>query len=622
MFQPDRVMMSVFRPFVAAVTAVAFVASTFATLPAAPAIAQTSAPVSIQSCRALSDEQLRAEIQTISATVIRAELGQINYAAIVDRYWRATAMDRRIDERVDAAIVRVRADTTWLDRAYSTISQERATALATAVAERTYQSEQFQGAMAELIDSIGQDVGARMEQAAAQSSGPAIACMQLALESRYGSALAQSFESQRGRALSAAASAGGTRIESTDLLLEGTQSIAGILLIMSRRMVSQLVSQMARRLAGAIVTRIVSSLTLVVGLALIAKDVYEAGEGIFPLVEERMKSAESKQLVKTEIASAVSGYVVGNLDVIAQDTAVRMFAVWEDFKRLHDVLLALADSYPRFAEFLRQVQPGQIAPLGEIVQIIIAGQGEAGIVARLEDGSLQQALGVLGPAGLTIARQTRSIDTALAWQTLAGERLGDVVRFDLYSRLKPDQITRTQLERLLALGDAAAISRLAALAAPVRDQLLALQPAQVRELASQLSERELLALSRYETELPPLTARRLLQAVAEQPQRMKPLTNFGVQDAVLTSRDQAAAIDMLLDPGGYFSLFDMVNDFSKLREGDVKARVFIEAYMSTVAVSFVLVLILLGLLLRMFRGRRTTVIVKSEDGKIIGRGKG
>ncbi len=615
-------MNSAFRPAIAAVTAAAFLASTFSTLPAAPAVAQTAAPVSVQACRALRDEQLRAEIETISTTIIRAELGQINYAAIVDRYWRETDMDRRVEERVDAAITEVRADTTWLDRAYSTISRERATELATAVAERTYQSGQFQAAMAELINAIGNDIGARMEQAAAQSSGPAVACMQLALESRYGSALAQSFETQSDRTLSAAADAGGTRIETTDLLLEGSQSIAGVLLIMSRRLVNQLVTQMGRRLAGAIVTRIVSSLTLIVGLALIAKDIYDAGKGIFPLVEERMKSSESRQLVKTEIANSVSEYVNGNIDAISQDTAVRLFAVWEDFKRLHDALLALADEYPRFATFLRGVKPGQIAPLGEIVQIIIAGEGKAGVLSRLADDTLSQALQTLGPAGLTVARQTRSIDAALAWQDLAGDRLGDVVRYDLYSRLKPDQISRAQLERLLALGDAAAISRLAGLSAPVREQLLALQPDQVRGLASQLGERELLALSRYEAELPPLTARRLMQAVAEQPERMATLSRVGVQDAVLSSRDQPAAIDMLLNPGGYFSLFQMAGDFSKMRNGAVGPRVFIEAYMSTVIAAFVLTLIVLFLILRLFRGRRTTVIVKSEDGKVIGRGKG
>jgi hypothetical protein len=102
---------------------------------------------------------------------------------------------------------------------------------------------------------------------------------------------------------------------------------------------------------------------------------------------------------------------------------------------------------------------------------------------------------------------------------------------------------------------------------------------------------------------------------------MEKLARSGLQDAVLASADQDAAIDMLLDPGGYFSLFGMVNDFGKVRAGQVEPRVFVEAYTWTLAVTALALLIFIILVARLIRGRRTTIIVKDQHGREIGRGK-
>jgi len=249
-------------------------------------------------------------------------------------------------------------------------------------------------------------------------------------------------------------------------------------------------------------------------------------------------------------------------------------------------------------------------------------ENEPAVFDYLEDGTLQTALDALSLDGVEIARQTRSLQTAIAWSELAGDRIDDVLRFNVYSRLRPEQISRPELERLLDVDDQRAVYRLAALPSAARERLLALPGAKVRDLAGQLQENELLALARYQTELPDTASRALLESVANDPARMEKLARSGLQDAILSSENEDAAVDMLLNPGGYFSLFGMVNNFGKVRAGQVEPRVFVEAYTWTLAMATTALLIFIILVARLIRGRRTTIVVKNEQGREIGRGKG
>ena len=110
---------------------------------------------------------------------------------------------------------------------------------------------------------------------------------------------------------------------------------------------------MGRRIAGVVASRIVSSVTGLIGLALIAKDVYDAGEGVFPIITERMKSDETKDGIKDEIAKSIEADVTEQLGTIAQETADRIYSVWLDFKQKYQRLLGLAEQNPDFAAFLK-----------------------------------------------------------------------------------------------------------------------------------------------------------------------------------------------------------------------------------------------------------------------------
>ena len=308
----------------------------------------------------MNDADVRDRIRELASTSLKAELTAIDYPGLVDKYWAKDGTGARIDREVDVAIASVRADLSWIDRAYSTVSKSSATRFATAIADKAYNSEGFKGAIQELAEGVAKDAGAQIEKATAKVSNPIIACVQTALQSRYGGAIAQVFAQESQRNLDTRAEQPAVKIQTSDLVLNNAGSISGIVLIVTRRVIAQIAESIGSRIAGIVASRIVSSVAGLVGLALIAKDVYDAGEGVFPIVAERMKSDETKALIKAEIGKTIQADITQQVGNIAEETADRIYAVWLDFKQKYNRLLSLSEKNAIFAEFLKRPAPRSI----------------------------------------------------------------------------------------------------------------------------------------------------------------------------------------------------------------------------------------------------------------------
>ena len=603
-----------FRPFAASLTAISFLLAQFS-----PLLAQTNAPapgssVTIEECQNLNDPEVRAQIRKLTESALARELGQVNYAALVDKHWRDVKMSERLDVEVDEAIRVVRADTNMLDRAYSTVSREQAEKTAIAVAERAYGSEGFRAAMADLARGVGADFGARIEGSAAKVAGPVIACVRTALQSRYGSAVAQVFARETEGNLNVTTATGTAKIGTSDLVLQNTGTISGIVLIVSRRIIARMVATIGRRVAGLVASRIISTFTGLLGLALIARDVYEANEGVFPLIAERMKSDEAKDLIKEELTKSIQTDLTQQVGVIAEETTERIYSFWQEFKQKYNVLLSLAEKYADFGEFLKNRTVDQLGRLGRFVGYLLGEEQEAGVMKRVRDGSLGRALLDLDDTGVAIAIEMKSLDKALAWAALAGTRLAKAVEYGLPQIIPPGEINSKQLSTLLDFDNRAAAQRIARLDRAARDALLSLPSQTLKDLSRRLSESELAALATYQNRLEPRAAGSVLRQVAEDPSVMRTLGKSSIQGAILESRDQLSAVTMLLRDNATLSFTNIGQDLSEVRSGDVNYRVFVERYWSALLVIGFLVLLLLVLLKRILFGRPPTVVIRTTDG--------
>jgi len=515
----------------------------------APTFAQPLSRADYEACQARDEGAFRTAIQGITVRALQAGIATVDYRAAVGDEWRRIGMDDIIDKRVDLAVEEVRRETSWANLLQSLANQQKAQELATAVAERVYRSDAMKTAIEQLAAGVGTQIGKQMEFATEDATEPALACLQAFVGARYGDTAARAVMGDAGRTAHIDPGKGAAEMSAGAVLRESSGGIAGAAVLLMRRQLANMAGRIGQRIVGSVLARLVSVVAGGVGLVLIAKDIWDLRNGVLPIIATEMKSAEIKTKVQEELAQSFSEQIAAHIQEIGASTADRIIEIWRDFRSAHAEALSLAERNERFRTFLDSLAPAALARLDEVVSLVLGAEGEAGLLRRLEDGTLATAVNTLPPGAMEIARQTRSMDAGLRWATLAGDDLPKVVELSLYRRVQPDQLSRPTLQRLLALDDPLATVRLASIDRSARDTLLELKDADLKGLARGLTEQELSSLSRYLTGLKPGPRERVLRAVAADPAKIHALSSERVRTAVVASADQSAAVDMMLRSG-------------------------------------------------------------------------
>jgi hypothetical protein len=602
---------SVFRSAVSWLTAAAVLV---AQTPSAPAAAPPAVPmtrVDYEACQAQDEQGFRRAIEALTLKGLEAGLAKLDYRPLVADEWRRERFDDVIDKQVDEAITQVREESTWFQLWSSLASRERAQELATAAAERVYRSDAIKNGIERIAAGVGKEIGKRIELAVIDTAGPATQCMQAFLGRRYGTTVAGAVSADTGREYGIDPGTGGAQVTAGQVLAEGKEGIAGVVVLVVRRQLSRMAARIGQRVIGAVLSRLVSTVAGAIGLVLIAKDIWDFRHGVLPIVADEMKSRSTKDKVREEIATTIAHTTDQSLKEIAENTADRVVEIWLDFRRAHAQVLALAERNADFKRLLDTVRPADLARLDEVTALVLASEGEAGIVRRLADGTLSLAVSGLPPAALDIAREARSLETALRWSAVAGDSLPKVVEHEIHRRSTPDAFTKASLQRLLGLGDRLAISRLAALQPATRDTLFELESASLVKLARGLDEPQLASLARYLTGLEKASAQRVLSVAAQSPARMAGLASPRVREAIIASPDQAAAVSMMLQAGSL--LPDPSTLLAHVRlvlDGRVSPLLLWEKHGFVLVAAPLLALMLLMMLKRLLFGARPRIIVQ------------
>ena len=193
-----------------------------------------------------------------------------------------------------------------------------------------------------------------------------------------------------------------------------------------------------------------------------------------------MKSKETKDKVREELAKSIAEQIHDSIKEISDKTAERVVEIWLEFRRAHAKVVELADRQDGFKRFLETVKADDMPRLDEIVALVLASEGEPGVLKRLDDGTLHRAVTGLPPGAIEIAREARSLETALQWSAVAGDSLPKVVEYEVHRRAKPEDFTKASLQRLLGLEDRLAVTRLASLTPAARTPLFELETAELQ----------------------------------------------------------------------------------------------------------------------------------------------
>jgi hypothetical protein len=575
-----------------------------------PVRAATMSRAEYEACQAQDETGFRRAIEALTLKGLEAGLANLDYLPLIGDEWRRENFDDLIDRQVDLAIGQVRDESTWFQLWSSLASRERAQELATTAAERVYRSDPIIKGIERLAAGVGKQIGRRIELAVADTAGPATQCMRAFLGRRYGTTVAEAVGTDAGKAYGVDPAKAAASVGPGQVLLEGGEGIAGTVVLVVRRQLSKMAARIGQRVVGAILSRLVSVVAGGIGVVLIAKDIWEFRHGVLPIIAEEMKAKATKDKVREEIAKTVSEHVGQGLREISEKTAERVVEIWLEFRRAHAKVVDLADRNEAFKRLLDTVRPADLGRLDEVVAILLASEGEAGVIRRLGDGTLVTAISTLPPSAIDIAREARSLEIAFKWAAIADNSLPKVVEHELHRRSVPDAFTKAGLQRLLALQDRLAITRLAALQPGPREALFELDSPSLVRLARSLDEAQLDSLSRYLTALEKGSAQRVLSVVAASPARMAELSSVRVREAVIASRDQGAALGMMLQVSSLPDPAMIVEHVRLVLDGRVAPVLLWEKHGLVLGAAALLALMLLLLLKRLLFGARPRIIVQ------------
>lgn len=601
------------RAVISSATACALAASALGPTRAPAWAAAELSRADYEDCQARDEVALKAAIATISTDALTAGIKSVDYRALVGEQWRRNGIDELLDKRVDLAIDEVKNETSWSELIKSLGNSETSEKLATTVAERVYRSDAVKVALEDMAAGVAREVGKTIEFASVDSAGPLLTCLKAFIGPRYGSAIAAAVAGDAGKDLNVDASKGGGEVSAGAVLKQTSGGIAGATILIVRRQLANLATRIGQRVVGSVLSRLVSVAAGGVGLVLIAKDLWELRNGVLPIIATEMKAKTTKDKVQEEIATTLAEQVGEHVKEIGSASADHVIEIWQAFKRAHALVLKVAEQNSDFRTFLDSVKPDALPRLDEVVSLLVAEEGESGLVKRLGDGSLNEAVHVMPAKALDIARETKSVAAALAWSSIAGDKLDSVLEYEIHKRAAPADFTRATLERVLSLDDRTAVTRLAAVPRVARDALFSLQTAELRSLAKSLSDTELTTLASYLNGLQPAPRELVLRTVAADPSRMQVLASSPVRDAIIASADQGAAVSMMLQPVTAFAPRSMLHDLDLAWRGRIKARLLWDKHPAGIAFSALLAGVLGLWLKRLFRPRRTAqAAVKSS----------
>lgn len=582
--------------------------------PAAPAATpRATGSETLQACTDVDESTLLDELNRVTQSVFSSALGEIDVQAIVDDEWGEAGLDALVRSEVDRAVARVQAETDWWNLAQSNWSGERARELTQKVAVETFDSETFRQAMDDLSAAVANEIALQIGAYSAQSVSAALYCLQTFIRANYSGALLAAFEDE---VRVATAEAGVNPDDLSPSLFQVIDqhkiALGGIGVIIAAQISRRLVVAVARRISarvaggsagrvlGRVGTTVIPLVGWLVGAGMIAYDIYDSLDGALPQIQEAVRSDETMQGIRLEIASAIEPELANELPSVARELANDLYSQWLTVKRDLRVLLELAGENEAFAGLLAETEsPEAMAELVAVTAPLLNAAGRDAVLAAAEDGTLERAMqmGVdLGP----IVSHSGSLTTALAWADVAGADLDEVVRLEIYKFADPAALDRPLVQQLVALEDANAIARVAALPADQLRTLLALSTVTLRQLTTTLSPEQLGSLANTLTGMQPGDRNVFVSRLANDPALLDQVQTSGLLEtgALPSGASMDTALTFLAGPG---DLFGIINDTMAVVTDEPTWGMFRMKYgwavtLLTVAVILLLLLILLRLL--------------------------
>ena len=519
-----------------------------ALMPPKAARSQSDYPVSytFEECEQIKEASLRDELNSITQAVFAEEQGGIDLVEIVNRNWVALNLDATVDKAVADATKQVGDEEGLWGRIISGWSPAKAEELTEKIAALAFGSPAFRNAIDQLSLDITADLVSEIRLMTAKSASSALLCVQQFIGDTVSPTMAAVLEKDIQAKLTDIEFSADEDLDLLDVVRANPNLAGGVAVIIGTQIARSLGKQLAQKIAGRVVGRILSRLASgaiplvgwVVGAGLIVWDLFNAKEGSLPQIRDALQNSEVKEEIRAQVAGKVGDELRTELPQLARSVSNDVFSQWQEFRRKYARLLELAETNTRFKGILNDTPVAEVKKLAEFVAVLEAKLGKDRFERLIDSGQFERLLG-LPQKILEMLELGVDPDVVIAWADLAGELIDQVVTMELYRVASPTDFTdRADLEQVLALEDAKLIQKVMLLDREVRDAVLGMPSAHVKQILEALSVEDLSWLSRtYLANLEAQERNILVERILSEPELISELKSALVQMALLESQE-------------------------------------------------------------------------------------
>ena len=456
-------------------------------------------------CSRIDKTQVRNEIEKHALEVINTSDTPAGIDSLVERKWAELEMDAAVDQAVQQAVDNLGSEEDYWNKLLSGWWGEKAQEYAERIANDAFSSPAFQVKLEELSTAVGAEVARRVETQFVAAASVALLCLKEYVGEQYSDQLFAAFERSvradtQNVDLSASSPPILDAVQQHNLALMGVGAILVAQLV--NRLAQKLTQKIAQRVAGKVVGRVAgkagSSLIPVagwiIGVALIAYDLWEGNAGALPQIQEALQSEEVKDKIRDEIALAIKDDLPDQAALIALETSVSLVEQWQGFCTDYGDVCQVADQNADFRSLLGYVALDELDSLAMLVTWFINQEGRRALDGAVIDGSLEQLLAV-SPEIRALIMDEMQPSEAVGWLAVAGERLDKVMALGMHRLAQPDEFDAYSLAAMLAVRETVDLQKLLALAPVQRDILLGLPADTLQALAADNSATELAVLA-------------------------------------------------------------------------------------------------------------------------------
>lgn len=543
------------------------------------------------SCADINEDEFRVELNRQVQSFIKDEATKTNLQVLVEQKWNNLNIDSAIDLEVDRAVDRVKNNTGYWGRFISNWRPGKAKALAQEIVELVFDtSPVIKGKFQELTETVAEDFSVKLETISVKSSTYAMECLEQFIGGQYSQPVVEIFND------SLESSIKGTDGESTNLRPESSLFLkshksgitgAAYLFIkntIAKKLVEQITSRVVQQVGERIAGRIAESVIPIVDFVILLQTIGDFANPDAAINEIRisLKKPEVKEKFKEQITDSIEKQLDAQSSAIAIQISSTLYSQWQGAKDRFREALNFSKESPEFLQLL-EINPAKASLL---LETLLENMSRNELRESLQSGTFKQAFS-LPESTYPILSMPNGLPLLLEWSNMAGRKLGDVVKLEIYKHKSPKDFDPQLLSDVLSINDPSTISKLALLDVDSIRRLLSVSKRSLISVSAHLSPDDLHKLADYLGELDQLQTNQLLKLLNDDPSVIK---NPNTVKHILESQDISAAQEFRKTSK---SLISLVRDTIGAFTGVISWRLFLDKYGTPVDFFFISVPLLL-----------------------------